>query len=357
MDWKGLIPAPDTLPAAWGFFEILDVLTFVVHILLINLVVGGCLFVLINRFRGNTAGPGQRMSGALELKIPSLIAISVTIGVAPLLFVQVLYGHLIYSSSVLMAVFWILVIPVLILGYYGAYLYVHRIRKGEEKSVLATASITVTVLALLYIAFIFVNNMTLMLNPQNWSGYFENRSGLMLNLGDSTVFPRYAHFLIASIAVAGLFNAIVWNFRKQPDKVKKGLKVFAFATMIQVLVGVWLIFAIPSEFVKLFMGGSPIYSAVLGIAVILAIVAISTAMRGKLWLTVGILTTVALLMGTIRAFVRAAYISKIFSFSEMTLAPQYGTMIVFLIILLIGVAIVAWMIKQALAAQRGRVAE
>jgi hypothetical protein len=51
---------------------------------------------------------------------------SVNFGVAPLLFVQVLYGHFFYASSILMAVFWLAVIPLLIAAYYAAYLYGFR---------------------------------------------------------------------------------------------------------------------------------------------------------------------------------------------------------------------------------------
>jgi len=361
MDWKELIPSPDVLPAAWGIFETLDVLTFVVHILFINVVVGGSLFVLVNRLRGRGEDIENCTHGAIALKIPSLIALSVTIGVAPLLFVQVLYGHLIYSSSVLMATYWILVIPVLILGYYGAYIFTTRIHREDSCSPWATIGITVTVLAVLYIAFMFVNNMTLMLNPQEWTRYFGNRDGFLLNLGDPTIYPRYLHFLTASIAVAGLASAVVWSFRKHIDnyrvKIRKGLRIFAFATMIQVIVGVWLLLSIPSEFVSMFMGGSVVYTGVLGIAIILGLVAIGTSIRGMLWPTVWLLVVVALLMGTIRAFVRAAYISRIFTFDEMTVSPQYGPMILFVVILLIGLVAVGWMIKMAIAAQQRRVAQ
>jgi hypothetical protein len=47
---------------------------------------------------------GDLLTGKLEKKasgsIPTLIALAVNLGVPPLLFVQVLYGHLFYSSSV-----------------------------------------------------------------------------------------------------------------------------------------------------------------------------------------------------------------------------------------------------------------
>ena len=45
---------------------------------------------------------------------------------APLLFVQVLYGRLFLTSSVLMAWWWLAVVPLVILAYSGAYLLAFR---------------------------------------------------------------------------------------------------------------------------------------------------------------------------------------------------------------------------------------
>ena len=56
------------------------------------------------------------------------MAFAVNFGVAPLLFVQVLYGHLFYTSSILVAVFRLAVIPLLIVAYYA--LYLHGFRFG-----------------------------------------------------------------------------------------------------------------------------------------------------------------------------------------------------------------------------------
>ena len=63
-------------------------------------------------------------------KLPVMIALGINMGVPPLLFLQVVYGNLFYSSSVLMAVYWILIIPLLILAYYGTYIHIFRYGKS-----------------------------------------------------------------------------------------------------------------------------------------------------------------------------------------------------------------------------------
>jgi hypothetical protein len=360
MDWQQLIPAPDSIPAAWGVFESLDLLLFVAHILAVNVVVGGTLITLYSRLTGGSGdGYGSQLSCASEAvgnKIPVMFAISVTMGVAPLLFVQVLYGHLLYSSSVLMALFWILVIPGLIVGYYGAYVYRYQ---QSSRPVLANAALIVTGLIVLYIAFMFVNNMTLMLNPQKWIAYFDNRDGTILNLDDPTVYSRYAHFVVASIAVASLFSAIVWRFRKQhSSSEEKGcLRHFGYATMVQVMVGFWLLMSLPRQHMLLFMGGDGLMTGLLTAILLLAMVLIMLAMRGKLWATVAALVTTVVVMATMRALLRAAYLSEFFSVTDLEVAGQYDVLAVFVVVLLAGGGACYYMARQAIAAWRRRVSQ
>ncbi len=120
--YESIIPTADTIPVHWLWFEVLLIFTFFIHMILMNFILGGSLLTVWDLLRGKLE---KKASGS----IPTLIALTVNFGVPPLLFVQVLYGHLFYTSSVMVAVPWILVIPVLILAYYGAYLFV---KKGRQ---------------------------------------------------------------------------------------------------------------------------------------------------------------------------------------------------------------------------------
>ncbi len=149
--YESIIPSVDAIPVHWLWFELLLILTFFIHMVLMNFLLGGTLLSVWDLLLGK---PVKKASGAL----PTLVALTVNFGVPPLLFVQVLYGHLFYSSSVMVAVPWILVIPILILAYYAAYIFV---RKAESAPGWSKGALVITSLFLLYIAFIFVNNNTL----------------------------------------------------------------------------------------------------------------------------------------------------------------------------------------------------
>jgi hypothetical protein len=354
MDPLSLIPSADAIPAPSWLFLILDLLTFTLHILVINVVVGGSLLLLYSRLRNNDPGLEKSLHGGLATKIPTGFALGVNLGVAPLLFLQVIYGHLFYSSSVLMAVYWILIIPLLIIAYYGAYVHV---RKYQSAEILSKVALFITCIILLYIAFIYVNNMTLMSQPEKWGAYFENRSGTILNWSDPTLIPRYLHFLVASIAVASLFSALIWWFRQRKgvndadNKIKNALRIFGIATALQVIVGFWFLLAIPSDFILQFMGQNLFYTIVLFLGILLAIGAIISAFLGKLLPTLIHLVVLIVAMVITRANLRSLYLQDVFTLDKLELSPQYGVMALFFVIFAVGLVIVAYMLKLTIRAE------
>ena len=110
MNPSQLIPSPDTIPAQSWLFFVLGLFTFTLHILVVNVALGGSMITLFSRLK-SWSNLETSLHGAIASKIPILFALGINLGVAPLLFLQVIYGHLFYSSSVLMAVYWILIIP------------------------------------------------------------------------------------------------------------------------------------------------------------------------------------------------------------------------------------------------------
>ena len=125
-----IIPLADPLPQpapAWILWALLQ-LTFFCHLLAMNVVLGGSILALHWRFsrRPDDAEHRAAVVHAFSKALPVAIAAAVTLGVAPLLFVQVLYGRLFLTSSILMAWWWLAVVPLVILAYYGAYLLAFR---------------------------------------------------------------------------------------------------------------------------------------------------------------------------------------------------------------------------------------
>lgn len=339
---NNLVPAPDSIPVNWWWFQILLLFTFLVHVLLMNFILGGSLLTLFDLIR-------RKNPSEDSLSLPTLVALTINFGVPPLLFVQVLYGHLFYSSSILMAVPWILVIPILILAYYGAHVYSHRLAKSPG---IAKVSLGISAFLLLVIAFIYVNNNTLALTPGTWSSYFEHKGGATLNWSEPTLFPRYLHFVIGAIAVAGLGKAIYFRFKKNMDEtirlalIRDGLKVFGWVTLIQVAIGTWFWLSLPGDIWRLFMGKNLTYTVLMAVGWILALLILHSALTNRFWMSVttGLLTITVMIV--IRDLVRHAYLGDIFSPKDLNVTGEASPLIAFLLIFVVGLIALYYMVRM-----------
>jgi hypothetical protein len=351
MDPSALMPLPDPIPAAAGLFLVLDNLLFLLHLLLVNLVVGGCLIMLFSRAALDRSDSSYD-AAVLQGKIPLVVPFAITLGVAPLLFVQVIYGHLFYTSSALMAAYWIGIIPMLILAYYGTYFHArHRDRSPQ----LARLVLGLATVLFLGIAFAYVNNMTLMIQPERWMAYFHNRRGTLLNLADPTLIPRYLHFLLASIAVAALVMAALWARRELPaageggSPVKHCLRLFAAATAVQIGVGLWFTLVLPTPVRSLFYGQDPVAGLILLIGALSGVGAMVSALRGRLRPTLVQLGISLVFMVVTRSNLRSFYLRRHFALDQLRVVPQYGVLVLFLVVLVTGLIIVGYMFRLAFA--------
>ncbi len=113
-----LIPSHDAIPVAAVWFELLRIPTLMIHFLLMNIMVGGSIIAFLNpHLKPSETTLEKDMSD----KLTYVISLAINFGVAPFLFLQVIYGQFIYVSSQMMAVWWLSVIALLIIAYCAAY--------------------------------------------------------------------------------------------------------------------------------------------------------------------------------------------------------------------------------------------
>lgn len=338
--YDSIIPTADAIPVHWIWFHGLLLFTFFIHMILMNFLVGGSLLTVWDLITGKLE---KRASGS----IPTLVALTVNFGVPPLLFVQVLYGHLFYSSSVMLAVPWILVVPILMMAYYGAYIFV---KQADRVPVLSKAGLVFTSLSLLYIAFLFVNNNTLAIRPERWGIYFENPGGWNLNLGEPTLWSRYLHFLLAALAIGALGRAIAYRFSKMEDEekenqIKRNLKIFGWITVIQFGVGTWFWLTMPDAVWKSFIGGSLFATAMMVTGWLLALLILHSAFTGRLTTSMILGGLQVLVMVIVRDQARAAYLKEVFRPSQLENMSELSPLIVFLLVFVVGLLAVYYMIR------------
>ncbi len=202
---------PIPLPAPVWLFKGLHVLTLSLHFVAVEVLIGGLLAAIFLNLAGvlRRGTPGSELqlgaSAALARRMPIVMTYVINLGVPPLLFSQVLYGRALYTSSVLIGVYWISVIFLLMACYWLLY----RFAKGTEQG---RAVWWIGGLAWLLaggIARIYTMNMTLMLRPEVWRSMYEASSvGLHLPPHDPTELPRWLFMMAGGVWVAGLW--MVW---------------------------------------------------------------------------------------------------------------------------------------------------
>jgi len=349
------IPQPDPLPlpGAPSLLHGLLLLTFFLHVIPMNLVLGGAVIGAVARLRGGPHPPA--LARFVAKALPTAIAATITFGIAPLLFLQVLYGRVFFVSSILMAWFWLGVVPALVLAYALGYRQALAPVPGRGGRVAAWA----IVLLFAAIAFAYSSNMSLMLRPERFvESYNAEPRGLHLSLQGGALVPRYLHMVLSALAVAGLAVAVHGLLRRWTDPaygawaVRHGSLWFCVATILNVATGMWWLVALPREVLLRFMGqdlaatGALVIGASAGLGALGAMAGALYARDPKRLLQAGVAGTLLALaaMVIVRDRVRVGFLEQA-GFEPLSwVEPQWGAIALFALALAAGLATIGWMV-------------
>ncbi len=195
------LPLPLPLPEEWLAFLIVPAL--LLHLLFVNLTVGAAILSVVFEIAGHRRPRYDRLARRIAETITVNKSLAVVLGIGPLLMISLLYTPQFYAANSLTGHAWVLLIPLITVAFLLAYVHKYtwlRWSAGRRKGRHLLVGVAM-VACFLFIPLIFLTNINLMLMPDKWaevSGFFSS-----LQLGN--VFPRYLHFLAASLAVTGLF--------------------------------------------------------------------------------------------------------------------------------------------------------
>ncbi|WP_324715768.1 hypothetical protein U7230_10355 [Carboxydochorda subterranea] len=346
-----LIPAPDPIgiPAPPALLQFLLVFTYILHSLFVGVVVGGSALALAGVSGSlRETGVGRVLGGHLAQALPVAMAFAITIGVAPLLFVQLLFGQFFYTGSVFMGWAWFSVIPVLIVGYYGLYAWA----LGQRDGVNRTAGLVVALAAFAWVAFVMVNNMSLYAHPERFPALF-NLSGTALNTGEPTLLPRYLHALLnflvigASYALAAGHVLTGTNAQAGQTLRRMGLRWLIGSAVLQIPVSLWYYVALPVTLRHGTLQDLGAAVALLSGAVMLVawLAAERARSRGLLAVVASLFTvTMAVGLAIARHGVRMASLQPAISPEAWKLAPQWPQFILFALLLVAGLVFVGYLL-------------
>lgn len=369
---RSLVPPRDEfgLPAAEWVFRLLLPLTYFLHIVFMNMTLGTALlapfFALAARNRPHVADALTRLLKAW----PVHVSLTITTGVAPLLFVQALYGHLFYTANILLGWRWLAILGLLLVAFYSIYVVQRRALYGARESNTgpgaARASIApslrfvdvllllLVALCLLAIAWLFTANATLMLVPGAWADAHA-RPAAALNPHPMTL-PRFLHNVIGALAVCSLGLAVMARCARgiaedrRRDIISLGLMLACGFTLLQIASGVWFLAAIWTDAAPAFHRFTP-GTVLWGLAVLSGILALAALFNGlnrperpaSVWLPTGLIGFTLAGMSAGRERVRAAFVDRIAGgeFTPSDVHPQTVNTVLFFVVLLVGLAFVA----------------
>jgi len=357
------IPAldPTPLPAPAWLFQALLLVTFFIHILFLNVTLGGAVIGTVHGLlaKGQDA-PGRRLGRLLVSLLPASVSFTVTTGVAPLLFIQLLYGQVFYAATVLVGWIWLAIVPLIVVAYYSVYLYKFEVGAPGGRTVWLGVAAGCFVIVAAIQALVNV----LQLTPPRWEAVAIAVGAVAQ---DPTVLPRYLHFVLGSLAVAGIFLAVVAVERahRTPDPffdwlARRGIFWALAATGLQMVDGFWFLFSLPREMLLALVGGKPWPTIHLAIGMglgFLALIMLSglrqpERQRGLVRFAAVVLLATVLAMVGLRDVVRGLYLGSLIRIRELPIHTQTDVTILFLLVFLLGLGTVAWMVWSVLRGRR-----
>ena len=189
------------LPVPEWLLIVVLIIMFLVHLLFINLMVGGTILSFFYEILGKKNKDYRTLSEEIGKTITVNKSLAVVMGVAPLLAINTLYTKFFYTANSLTGLVWILVVPLVIVSFLLVYLHKYTFKVLDTRPRLHLAILGGALAIFLFIPFIFLTNINLMLFPDKWSVVRGFWDALLM----PTVFTRYFHFINASVAITGLF--------------------------------------------------------------------------------------------------------------------------------------------------------
>lgn len=353
---------PIPLPAPVWLMKALLVLTFALHIAAVQMLLGGLIVAPALTLFGRSA-PARSAALAIARRLPVVMTYVINLGVPPLLFSQVLYGRALYTSSVLMGLYWILVIPLLMLCYWLLYRYAAQLEAGRRE----WWSGAIALVTAIGIAKIYSSNMTLMLRPEAWqSMYAAGESGTQLPTGDPTLVWRWLFALAGGPLFAGLW--MLWLAARRTfheiDRrylARLGGLLAAIMALAEAPIAALVVQSQPAATMSR-LASNPVYQdsryawiVAIALAAALGIVALLRPMLGAVgaWAAVVIAFLSAGSLALYRDGLRDATLAaKGFDVWQLPVATNWSVVIVFLILFVAGLAAVGWLLSVVFKARK-----
>jgi len=358
---------PIPLPAPIWLFKLLHIVTLALHFVAVELLLGGLLLaVLLSLFHGHS----HTAARALARRLTVVMTYVINLGVPPLLFSQVLYGRALYTSSVLIGLWWISVLALLCATYWLLYRFSARLDAGKSAWWVGGAAWLMAGL----IARLLSTNMTLMLRPEVWRDmYSASASGAYLPVGDPTTVPRWLTMLAGGLFIAGLWLLYLSarkTFTEAEQKFLAGLggKIAAVCGVVYLVAGLGA-YGVQPEAVKVGLTGALqgysfyhyyglagyLWLGLVAVAIVLGLIVGFARIVSNLVAWTGVLLAVLIELSLVifRDAVRdLTLLSKGYDVWDRVVVTNWSVVGIFLVLFVAGLGVIGWLVSVVARARK-----
>lgn len=341
---------PTGFPAPTATYLVLYVVTLALHVLFMNYLLAGSFYLATSSLSG--AGPAKKgtLRYLLADWLPFSAGLAITTGIAPLLFLQILYRHRFYSANLLLFHRWMLIVPALIAGFYLLYLLkTDWLRARKRLWAVGTAA---AFLCFAFVAWSWTENHLLSRDQFAWVDTY--RSGHLVYRSSETV-PRLLMWFFGALATMAVL--VAWQLRFVAARMTVAAaewKRCAHLAVAGLVLGggaaVAYTIVMPADALEAAFGSAALpYVVATGVGALLQLagwVRVRRGSRSLLLVSVGLGTSVVA-SGVVREVLRISVIDIEALYAQHEAPMGAGGSIAFALFLLINTAIIVFALRLA----------
>lgn len=345
-------PGPDGLamPASPGLFKFLSIFTFTIHIIPMAFLIGLMVFGLF--FYIKKSSNPELFTSLLQVTgntLPVMLTFTVVSGALPLLFVQILYGQSFYPAAILTGSLWYLVLAFILFGFFGTWLFKNKVISFPAFGIV---SLVLSLIAMLFVNFVFTNTSVLMLSPESMKTLYLSPSQSVLPVADPQIAPRWIFFLITSISLGSLLLNGIGHFSKKLNEATQtyllnlGFWGYAVGSAVSILVVIYWLLVLPDAISSKIWSSHYFEIFVTSLLFAIVFLKVSNAIR-----EVGIFIMAVIsgffsifIFGWMRQVVRAEFLEPVYINPDaVKVQTDYGNLFLFFFLLAAGIVYLVYL--------------
>lgn len=218
---------PAGVPAHPVLFQGLMIVTWVLHIAFVHLALGAAGLAIASFHRRGRGPYWERLSMAMTKVAKVSVSLLIVLGVAPLLFTQVIYDPQWYASNVLSGRWAIAFIATLIVGYCSWFAFYYANHEGAKRHIGVFAWVALALFCLDGLIMHALSYQALL--PGQWMSWYApggvvDTSGASLH---AIQWPRYVFIMSLSVPAVGVFLIAYAHYYAQRADREAGYRMFA----------------------------------------------------------------------------------------------------------------------------------